>query len=400
MKNGGVNMNVTLESTLSLVDLEIRQDKKHYIVEDNQTGEFYEMPKVCIDAIELINNGKGLAEIEQILKTNYPNEDVEIIPFVEQLVEFGLVKEIDGEIVTTSQKNKSANAFNWISAKFASIFFNKISNKIYLLLLFINIGFILLHPELLPHYQDIFIFDSMIANMLTYMGVSLILILIHEFGHILAIRSHGLPTKLDIGNRLFLIVFETDLTSAWKLSPSQRNSLYFAGMSFEQVILFIAFSLTLLIGDSNPLLFGLIGIIIFDIFVKTIYQFSFFMKTDIYFIIENITGSYNLMESGKNYLSKWLPFIKQDTTTTVYKGELSAVRLYSVFYVIGILLITCLFALYFLPQMIAIFAHIWKYLWTPSSQYFWEAIVLLGLSILMIGLLIYAKFRSIKDRAE
>lgn len=112
MKNGGVNMNLTLESTLSLVDLEIRQDKKHYIVEDNHTGEFYEMPKVCIDAIELIKNGKGLAEIEQILKTSYPNEDVEIIPFVEQLVEFGLVKEIDGKIVTTSQKNKSPNAFN------------------------------------------------------------------------------------------------------------------------------------------------------------------------------------------------------------------------------------------------------------------------------------------------
>ncbi|MEN2465726.1 peptidase [Ornithinibacillus sp. JPR2-1] len=392
-------MNLTLESTLSLVDLEIRQDKKHYIVEDNHTGEFYEMPKVCIDAIELIKNGKGLAEIEQTLKTNYPNEDVEIIPFVEQLVEFGLVKEIDGKIVTTSQKNKSPNAFNWISANFASFFFNKISNKIYLFLLFINIGLILLHPELLPHYQDIFIFDSMIANMLTYTGISLILILIHEFGHILAIRSYNLPTKLDIGNRLFLIVFETDLTPAWKLAPRQRNPLYFAGMSFEQVILFIAFSLTLLIGDSNPLLFGLLGIIIFDIFVKTIYQFSFFMKTDIYFIIENITGSYNLMESGKNYLSKWLPFIKQDTTTTIYKDELSAVRLYSVFYVIGMVLITCLFALYFLPQMIAIFAHIWKYLWTPSSPYFWDAIVLLGLSILMIGLLIYAKFRSIRDRA-
>ena len=32
------------------------------------------------------------------------------------------------------------------------------------------------------------------------------------------------------------------------------------------------------------------------------------MKTDIYYVFENMTGCYNLMESGKQYLHKWLPF--------------------------------------------------------------------------------------------
>ena len=83
------------------------------------------------------------------------------------------------------------------------------------------------------------------------MLISLVLIIIHEFGHILAIRSYDLPAKLGIGNRLIFVVFETDLTSAWRLAPRQRNILYFAGMSFEQVVVLIALTLQLLFPEAN-----------------------------------------------------------------------------------------------------------------------------------------------------
>ena len=47
-------MTITIHSSLSLVPIEIRKDKKNYIVEDQVSGEFYEMSDVCIDAINLI----------------------------------------------------------------------------------------------------------------------------------------------------------------------------------------------------------------------------------------------------------------------------------------------------------------------------------------------------------
>ena len=55
-----------------MVPIEIRKDKKHYIVEDQTSGEFYEMPEVCIDAINLINQGEQLGEIERELKEKLP----------------------------------------------------------------------------------------------------------------------------------------------------------------------------------------------------------------------------------------------------------------------------------------------------------------------------------------
>ena len=51
-------MSLTYNSTLLLVPIKIRKEKKHFIVEDKTSGEFYEMPEVCIDAIDLINKGE------------------------------------------------------------------------------------------------------------------------------------------------------------------------------------------------------------------------------------------------------------------------------------------------------------------------------------------------------
>jgi putative peptide zinc metalloprotease protein len=387
-------MKLTHDTKLTLYDLNIRPDKKHFIVEDSASGDFYEMPKICIDAIEFMKNGENLGEIENQLKVDYPEDEVDIYSFTEQLVEFGLVKEINGEAVTVSKNTHSSKGFEWIPSKIAKVFFNKITNKLYMLLLVINISLVVFNPELMPHYSDIFLFESMTLNMLTYMALSLVLIIIHEYGHILAIRSHNLPAKLDIGNRLFLVVFETDLSPAWKLTPRERNPLYFAGMSFEQVVIFISFLTMLFFTESNSIIAGLLSMVVLDIFIKSIYQLSFFMKTDMYYIVENWTGSYNLMENGKQYLSKWIPFIKTDDTTEAFDDELPAIRLYSWFYLLGILLMFLLLGFYIIPQTIHALYHVIENLWLPNGPYFWDSVIFLGQAILMIGLLLYAKLKK------
>ncbi|MUK87501.1 peptidase [Ornithinibacillus sp. L9] len=394
-------MKLTLQSKLSLYPLQIRQDKKHYIVEDNQSGEFFEMPKVCIDALEMIKDGKTIGEIEQSLRKVYPTEEVELIPFAEQLIDLGLVKEIDGQKVGKEKKNQSPTGLQWIPVRLGQFFFNKIASKLYLVFFLTNIFLLFSNPTLLPSYRDIFVFDSMMLNIVTYMTVSLVLIMIHEFGHILAIRAHGLPAKLDIGHRLFFVVFETDLTPAWKLSPKQRNRLYFAGMSFEQIILFFAFMITLVLTDSHLLIQGIIGIIIFDLFIKFIYQCCFYMKTDLYYVVENVTGCYNLMESGKQMLRKWLPVRKSapSTTEVLLDNETKIVRYYSVFYLCGIILMSGLFIFYFLPQALYAISRSLNHLVTypTSNPYFWDGIAFLTQMIVMLGLL---GFAWVKNRAN
>ncbi|WP_339254450.1 peptidase [Sporosarcina sp. FSL W8-0480] len=389
-------MKVTLLSKFALFPLSIQKDKKNYIVEEPISGDFFEMPLICIDAIERMNSGQTLGEIEKELREKYPDEDVEMIEFGEQLIELGLVQEVDGEKIIRKGKSRAADGFTWLPASVGRFFFNQFSNKIYIVLLLINILLIVRNPALFPHYKDIFLFDSMMLNILTYMTISLVLIVIHEFGHVLAIRSYDLPAKLGIGNRLIFVVFETDLTAAWKLKPRQRNILYFAGMSFEQICMVIALSIQLLFPGANAIVIGILGIVVFDIFIKTLYQCCFYMKTDVYYFVENSTGCYNLMESGKQYLSKWLPFLGSDTTDTeAFDGEQRIVRMYSVFYVIGILLTLSLIVFYFLPQAHYAYSHVFSNLLgakTPAA--FWDAIAFIGQTAILLGLLVYTKIKK------
>ncbi|MGG0185474.1 hypothetical protein [Bacillus rhizoplanae] len=53
-------MKLTYESIVTLHDIEIRKDQKSYIVEEAVTGEFYEMPPICIDAITMIQDEEEL----------------------------------------------------------------------------------------------------------------------------------------------------------------------------------------------------------------------------------------------------------------------------------------------------------------------------------------------------
>ncbi|MCT2536907.1 peptidase [Aquibacillus koreensis] len=384
-------MQLSKDSKLTLYPLTIRDDNKHFIVEDNMSGEFYEMPKICIEAINMIRKGETLCEIEERLLLNYPEDEVELLSFANQLLELDLIETIDGKLINNKVKqNHTPNGFKWLSPVVGKFFFNKISTKIFAGIILINIIMVFIHPHLLPNYTDLFIFDSMMFNIVTYMLITLILIMIHEFGHILAVRSYGLPAKLDIGHRLLFVVFETDLTGAWKLRPQQRNILYTAGICFDQVMLLSAFSLLLIFQGSHPVFIGVLSIIVLDIFIKTVYQCCFYMKTDLYYLCENMTGCYNLMENGKKFLHKWIPLIKPDPSTETFEGEEKVVKYYSIFYICGVVFTIGLFAFYFVPQMIFVYSSIIPALFDPSNQAsFWDAIIFFSQSVLMIGLLLY-----------
>ena len=395
-------MKVSLHSKITLYPLSIRKDKKHYIVEEPISGDFFELPQIGVDAIKRMEQGEELVSIECALKDMYPGEEVDIVDFVEQLLELGLVQEVDGVLVKKEQSKSTSRSggFLWIPQSVGRLFFYGVMNKIYLLLLIANIIILILNPEFFPHYKDLFLFDSMVLNILMYLSISLVLILIHEFGHVLAIRSHDLQAKLSIGNRLIFIVFETDLTQAWKLDPKKRNILYLAGISFEQIILFISFGVMLLFPDAS--IIGILGIIVLDIFIKLIYQCCFYMKTDVYYVVENITGCYNLMENGKIYLNSLFKKRRKDENINkeMFQGEWNLIRLYSVFYIVGVVLTLILAVLYFVPQLYYTYTTIYLNLHgTGDRAAFWDAVAFLVMTMLMFVLLMYVKKNQRHDNS-
>lgn len=79
----------------------------------------------------------------------------------------------------------------------------------------------------------------MVFNIIAILVLTFCSVLIHEFGHILAMRAQNLSTKLNVGHRLFLLVLESDISTVWKLPSKERNVIYIAGLCFDMVILFL-----------------------------------------------------------------------------------------------------------------------------------------------------------------
>lgn len=387
-------MNLTLNTILKLYPVSIIKDKKSYIIEDTISGDFYEMPKICVDAIEFIKQKWTLGQIEAELKRLYPDEKVDIINFAKQLIDFGLVKAIDEIELKVKKTNLTMSGFSWVSPRFSRLFFHKQSNRIFICLTMINLLLFLTNTELIPHYEDLFLFESIIYNMLTFSLISLIMMVIHEFGHILAARSFDLPAKLGVGHRFFLVVFETDLTYAWRLFPKERNTLYLAGMYFEQFILFIILIIKLFINFQDPILSGILNFIILDLFYKAIYQCCFFMKTDIYYIFENSSGCYNLLENSRHYLSQLFSSNRKKRQEW-FENETKIIKVYSVFYIIGVVFMITLLIFYIIPQMYTFLKQAIMNLVNPLDRWnIIESVLFLGLFTMILTLLLYSLIKK------
>jgi putative peptide zinc metalloprotease protein len=388
--NKVMGMVFTNETHIELKQLAIRKDQKHYIVEDVMNGEFYEMPEVCIVAIELINQRKSLVDVEKELTMRFPDEEINLPDFVSQLLELDLVSEINGKKLLNSSIQKEQSGYSWIPKSLGRFFFNSFSSNLYVVLLIASVGLIVYNPNLFPRYSDLFAFDLMLQNIVAWMLITFVLVLLHEFGHVLAVRSEGLPAKIEIGHRLFLVVLETDMSQVWKLPAERRNKLYLAGMYFDFVVLFLAL-LAQIFTTEGSLIMGLLKLVVLDTFIRLVYQAAVFMKTDLYYVLENKTGCYNLMENGRNFLAKWLHFLRVPETET-FDGEEKFIRRYAYFYLAGILLTFVLTAYYYIPQMMFAVNEIMLpgFAEPFTSIRFWDSVVFLLQIVLVLGLLLYS----------
>ena len=384
-------MELNDHSVVTLYPLNIRKDKKNYIVENIESGEFFEMPAICIDAIGLITKGCNLAEIEDTLKLRYPDEEVDIKCFIHDLLELGLISSLDGKDILRDQLNrKERSGLVWISPKVGRFFFNKFTSRLYLTTFIASLLIFLLNPNLFPTYKDIFVFELMMNNIFAFLSITFLLVVVHEIGHVLAVRAEGLPTRIEVGHRLVFVVLETDMSRVWSLPPNKRNRLYLAGMYFDGVILLIGL-LGQMLFPANSLVVGMAQMIVFSTFIRIIFQCCVFMKTDFYYILENETGCYNLMENGQNFLKRWLPFLPAVKTSESFEGEDRLVKPFAVFYLIGVGITIAVLVGYNIPLIIhAGILVVPGFSESVNSILFWDAVVFYLQFVLVLGLLTYS----------
>ncbi|GAA3407249.1 PqqD family protein [Paenibacillus hodogayensis] len=400
-------MKVTAQSRLTPVQLVIRPDRQGYIVEDAAAGDYYEMNELCVRALQRMQEGAAIGEIEAELRERFPREDVDVIGFADQLQEMGLVAELDGVALRRDEgpaqggvgagrpAGDRQGGFAWIPASFARFWFHPLLLLLYGCAIAANAAILIVRPDLFPRYGDVFLFDSMVLNSVVWLGLSFVLLMLHELGHIMAVRSFGLPARLGIGHRFVFVVFETEMDGIWRLTPKQRNVAFLAGMGVDQLVLLLCLALQAAFPEQSGLIGGLAALAALDVFVKLAFQCCFYMKTDLYYVAENVTGCYNLMERSRDWLAGKL---WKGRSAQKQPEETRAVRWYALFYAAGYVFSVTLIAVFFAPQLIVSVTTIVPWLAEPQQPArFWDAVVFLVELLGLGGLLAYAWSKNRKS---
>jgi len=331
------------------------------------------------------------------------SEPIDINDFLETLRDLGFVREGSEEDAPLPTKTVS---WQWLG----QAMFSPVAWIIYVLIFGYCAYLMIRFPYLRINYHEVFF-----SPYFTVIELGLFIgqfpgILFHELYHMLAGQRLGIPSRLSVGRRIYFLVFETHLTGLWSVPRKARYLPFLAGMLGDLLwISLLTIFASLTYTPTQPYSFPgafCLGLA-FSTILRFIWQFYFYLQTDIYYVIVNALRCVDLQQTTKRYLlNRFFRLIGR--TNKIEDEELWAPRdrqvapWYSPVFIAGYLfsILTALFL--GLPVTISFLIGVFQHLLTQSalSPDFWDSCIFLTLNALQLAvvILVYLRERRQKKR--
>jgi hypothetical protein len=196
-----------------------------------------------------------------------------------------------------------------VDARIARAIFSPVTLLLYVAVVGFAIALAVADPGLRINLQAFFIDRNLAATLVLLLLLSSAAVMLHELGHMLAAARHGISSKLGIGNRLWNIVAEADLSGVLALPKRQRYLPLMAGMMVDVLVIALltltidALRRTAMMGGATGFTVPLLQALILQIVVTLTWQFNFFLKTDLYYVLSNYWSYPDLDADARLYLS-------------------------------------------------------------------------------------------------
>ena len=284
-------------------------DGKYYVGRE-ETSTYLHLKNKYAEIIRLCDGKRNLREVIELyiayngIKRERRKKALlgETLLLIEQLVGYGFVRYIDNIKLMT--KRGSDSKVSRRKYKFLSIFFSTPAMAFYILIFLIGIANTINNPaKYIPRTRDVFWHHLLTISLITQLAVSLALIFKHELAHLLSALAFGIKGEIYLSRRMLYLVAETRLKDIYKLPRKERITIYLAGIASDAIV--YGFCLILLhlddvgVFDFSSLFALFLKQVILVSFISILWQFRFYMKTDIYAIFEDVSGCDELLALAK-----------------------------------------------------------------------------------------------------
>jgi putative peptide zinc metalloprotease protein len=201
-------------------------------------------------------------------------------------------------------------------------------------------------PDIIQGYKALLFLGGNFAE-LTWLTVAftLVAIFIHELAHAVVARAAGVPARFMIGNLMYYVAFQTDVSGLW-LAPRRLRLLAILAGSYVDLV--FAFGLVGVLwlyrhGDislSATVTVPVLSALITTYMMRVLLQFFFFLRTDLYYFVVVAFGYKNLMAETEHFLRNLVARVVRRPRWIVDQSavparERRAARAYAVVWLVG-----------------------------------------------------------------
>jgi hypothetical protein len=281
------------EANVVLRALEFRRDRGEWIVGTQGGEQIVALPEIGMAAVRLLAAGNTVEETRRSLRAD-TGRDVDVRAFAERLAAAGLVASIGdrrfaAEAPAVSFPRLRPHHVRWIMSPVLQGFV--------LLVPVVALLTALSRPWALPAWGELLWTEYGTFTVLVQSTVAVCLIALHEMAHLMTARAAGVSGRIRLGTRLQFLVAQTEVSGIWLKSRRERLTVYLSGLALDGVIWS---------GCVMARCFGvnwvLIPVVAMTLVTALANQCLVFMRTDLYFVIQDLTGCRNLYADAGHYL--------------------------------------------------------------------------------------------------
>lgn len=282
-----------LDARVSFHPLEFRQDRAEWIVGRQGNDQVVALPQVGLTAVRLLESGHTLGETQERLRAE-TGRHLDVTAFIEGLTAVGLVAAVGDR---SFQVPNGGVPLPWLDGRRFRWTLRPAVHAAVVAVPVVGLTVLLLSERPLPSWSGLLWSEYGSVNLVVQSVVAWCLIGLHELAHLITARAAGVQARVRLGTRLQFLVAQTEASGIWLKGRRERLTVYLAGLAMNGVICGGCL-LAMGLGARTPLL----TVVVLTLVLSLANQCMIFMRTDLYFVAQDLSGCRNLYGDAGRYL--------------------------------------------------------------------------------------------------